>query len=89
MRLHKISIKFSKGSKLSPQFIGLFEIIERLRSVAYRLVLPSSLSRMHDVFDVSVLCHYVLKPSHVVDLINLQISDEGALLAEPVHILDR
>jgi hypothetical protein len=51
---HKSSIKFGKGAKLSPRFVGPFEIVERKRPVAYRLALPDSLRRMHDVFHVSV-----------------------------------
>ena len=38
---------------------------------------------MHDVFHVSIS-----DPTHVIDLSSLQVSDEGALMAEPVHILD-
>ena len=56
--------------------------------MAYRLALPDSLRRMHDVFHVSVLRHYVSDPTHVIDMSSLQVSDEGALTAEPVRILD-
>ena len=43
-----------KGAKLSPRFVGPFDIAERKRPVAYRLVLPDSLRHMHDVFHVPV-----------------------------------
>jgi hypothetical protein len=36
-----------------------------------------------------LLRHYVNNPTHVIDLISLQGSDEGALTAEPIHIMDR
>jgi hypothetical protein len=68
--------------------VGPFEIVERKGPVAYRLALPDSLRRMHDVFHVSVLRHYISDPTHVIDLSSLQVSDEGALMAEPVRILD-
>jgi hypothetical protein len=58
------------------------------RPVAYRLALPDSLRCMHDVFHVSVLRHYISDPTHVIGMSSLQVSDEGALTAEPVHILD-
>ena len=68
---------------MSQQFVGSLEIIERLGPVAYHLIFPSSLGWMHDVLYVSMLHHYMLYPSHIVDLSNLHISDEGALVAKP------
>ena len=82
VRPQKSSIKFGKGAKLSPRFVGPFVILEKLGPVAYRLALPSSLSRMHNVFHVSILRHYISDPSHVINLSNLQISDDGVLMAE-------
>lgn len=88
VRPKKSSIIFGKGSKLSPQFVGTFEILEKIGPVAYRLTLPPVLRRMHDVFHVSVLRKYVPNPSHILDWHHLQVTDEGALKAEPVCILD-
>jgi hypothetical protein len=68
--------------------VGPFEIVERKGLVAYRLALPTSLRRMHDVFHVSFLRHYISDPTHVIDMSSLQVSDEGVLTAELVHILD-
>jgi hypothetical protein len=68
---HKGSIKFGKGAKLSPRFVGPFNIVERKGLVAYRLALPDSLRRMHDVFHVSILRHYISDPTHVIDLSSL------------------
>jgi hypothetical protein len=84
---HKISIKFRKGDKLSPRFMGPFEIFKRKGPVGYRLALPDSLRRMHNVFHVSVLRHYISDPTHVVDISSLQVSDEGAFTTESVRIL--
>ena len=88
MKPHKSSIKFGKGDKLSPRFVGPFEFVERKGTMAYRLALPDSLRCMHDVFHVFVLRHYIHDPTHVIDMSFLQVSDEGALTTEPVHILD-
>jgi hypothetical protein len=85
---HKSSIKFGKGAKLSPRFVGPFEVVEKKGPMAYRLALPDSLRRMHDVFHVSVLRHYISDLSHVIDMSSLQVSDEGALIVEPIRILD-
>ena len=62
----KNSIKLEKGAKLSPKFVGPFEIVERKGPVAYRLALPDSWRRMHDVFHVSVLRHYISDPTPVI-----------------------
>ena len=88
MRPQKSSIKFGKGAKLSLWFVGSFEITEILGPIPYCIALPSSLRWMHDAFHVSVLHQYMSDPSHAVDLRNLYISDEGTLVAEPIHILD-
>ena len=68
---HKISIKFGKGAKISPRFVGPFEVVENKRHVAYRLALHDSLRNMHDVFHVSVLRHYISDLSHVIDISSL------------------
>ena len=51
-------VRFGKQGKLSPRYIGPFEILERVGTVAYRLALPSSLSGVHEVFHVSMLRKY-------------------------------
>ncbi|KAL0534796.1 hypothetical protein IC582_029090 [Cucumis melo] len=48
-------LRFERRGKLSPRFVGPFEILERIGPVAYRLALPPSLSTVHDVFHVSML----------------------------------
>ena len=48
-------LKFGRKGKLSPSFIGLYEITKRVGPVAYQLALPSELEKIHDVFHVSML----------------------------------
>nr|GEY16254.1 putative reverse transcriptase domain-containing protein [Tanacetum cinerariifolium] len=45
-------IRFGKRRKLSPRFIRPFKVIERIRSVAYKLELPDKLRGIHDTFHV-------------------------------------
>ncbi|WMV14703.1 hypothetical protein MTR67_008088 [Solanum verrucosum] len=61
--IHKVSpmkgvIRFSKKGKLSPRYIGPFEVLECVGLVAYRLALPPNLSGVHLVFHVSMLKRY-------------------------------
>ena len=60
-------VSFGKRGKLSPRFIGPFEILERIGIVEYRLALPPSMSDVHEVFHVSMLQKYTPDPTHVVD----------------------
>ena len=48
-------VRFGKHGKLSPRFIGPFEILERIGTVAYQLALLTSMSGVHEVFHVSML----------------------------------
>ena len=59
--------RFGRGRKISLRFIGLFDIIERIGKVAYRLALPPQISSVHDVFHVSVLRKYGPDLSHVLE----------------------
>jgi hypothetical protein len=85
---HKSSIKFGKGDKISPRFVGHFEVVERKGPVAYRLTFPNSLSHMHDVFHVFVLQQYISDLSDVFEMISLQVLDEDSPMVEPIYILD-
>ena len=59
--------RFDKRGKLSPRFIGHFEILERIGTVAYRLALSPSMTGVHEVFHVSILRKDTPDPAHVVD----------------------
>ena len=59
-------MRFGKKGKLSPRFIGPYEVIEKVGPVAYRLALPPELEKIHNVFHVSMLRRYKSDPSHVV-----------------------
>ena len=43
-------MRFSKKGKLASWYIGQFKIRPRVGEVAYRLVLPPELSRIHQCF---------------------------------------
>ena len=70
-------VRFGKRGKLSPRFTGPFEILERVGTVAYRLALPPSLSRVQEVFHVSMLWKYIPDPAHVVDWGEIAVYTDG------------
>ncbi|KAL0556899.1 hypothetical protein IC582_005416 [Cucumis melo] len=82
-------LRFERRGKLSPRFVGPFEILERIGPVAYRLALPPSLSTVHNVFHVSMLRKYVPDPSHVVDYEPLEIDENLSYVEQPVEVLAR
>ena len=63
----RVVVRFGKRGKLALRYIGPFEILERVGTVAYRLALPPSLSGVHEVFQVSMLWKHSPDPDHVVD----------------------
>ena len=87
IRPNKSTIRFGKGTKLSPRFIGPFRVQEKIGTVAYRLVLPPHLHKTHNVFHVFVLRHCVVNESHKLNWKELQVSDVGTLTVEPVSTL--
>ena len=56
-----------KVKKLSPQFIGPFQILKQIEPVAYQVALPPHLSNLHDVFHVSQLRKYHPDPTHFLE----------------------
>ena len=81
-------VRFGKRGKLSPRFIGPFEILERVSTVAYRLALPPSMSGVHEVFHVSMLWRYTPDPTHVVDWGEIEVDTNGTFKVGPVGIMD-
>ena len=78
-----------KSRKLTPRFIGPFEILKRVGPVAYQVALPPSLSNLHSVFHISQLRKYVHDPSHVIELDNVQVKENLTYETQPLRIDDR
>ena len=81
-------VRFGKRGKLSPRFIRPFEVLERIGTIAYRLVLLPSMSGVHEVFHVSMLRKYTPDPAHVVDWGQIEIDADGTFEEGPVCIID-
>ena len=87
--LWKKILLFGRKGKLSPRFIGLYEILERVGPVAYRLALPLELAKLHDVFHVSMLQTYRYDTSHILLVQDIQVQEDFTFDEESKAILDR
>ena len=82
-------MRFGKQGKLSPRFIGPFEILKRVGKVAYELALPPNLQHIHNVFHVSVLRKYNPDTSHVIEYEKVEIQPNLSYVKQPIEIIDR
>ncbi|RVW86081.1 Transposon Ty3-G Gag-Pol polyprotein [Vitis vinifera] len=84
----KSIMRFGRKWKLSPRFVGPFEVLERVGTLAYKVALPPSLSKIHSVFHVLTLRKYIYDPSHVMELEPIQISEDLTYEEVTVQIVD-
>nr|GEX86759.1 putative reverse transcriptase domain-containing protein [Tanacetum cinerariifolium] len=82
-------IHFGKRGKLNPHYIGLFKIIAKVRTFAYRLELPEKLSRVHSTFHISKFKKCLADEPLVIPLDEIQVDDKVHFIKEPVEIMDR
>ena len=80
--------RFSKREKLAPRYVGPFEILERVGTVAFQLELPPSLSDVYEVFHISMLWKYTPDPTHVVDWGEITVNTDGTFKEGPVRIMN-
>lgn len=60
------SLRIGSCAKLTPHYYGPFEILQRIRLVAYRISVPPTM-KFHDVFHVSLVKICVKVCNHVID----------------------
>ncbi|KAK8586308.1 hypothetical protein V6N13_082119 [Hibiscus sabdariffa] len=82
-------LRFGKKGKLSPRYIGPFEVLDKVGPVAYRLALPSEFDKIHNVFLVSMLRRYRSDPSHALEPEEVELNPDLSYEEEPVMVLDR
>ena len=82
-------IRFGKKGKLSPRYIGPFEILECIGHVAYRLNLPQELSSIHNVFHISNLKKCLAEDSVIIPMEELQFNKQINFTKTPVEIMNR
>nr|KYP39704.1 Retrotransposable element Tf2 [Cajanus cajan] len=64
-----------KSNKLTPRFIGPYQILRKIGPITYQISLPPFLSNLHNVFYVSQLRKYIYDPSHVIMFDIVQLKD--------------
>ena len=82
-------LRFGQKGKLSPRFIGPYEILKRVGPMAYQLALPPELAKLHNVFHVSMLRRYRSDESHILPVQEIQVQEDLSYDEEPKAILAR
>ena len=82
-------MRFGKKGKLSPKYIGPYEILERIGEAAYRLALPPELLKVHDIFHVSQLRMNRSDPPPVIHVESVSVALNLTFEERPIRILDR
>ncbi|XP_038996342.1 uncharacterized protein LOC120120915 [Hibiscus syriacus] len=86
---HDLIRETEEKGKLTPDFIGPYEILEKTGLVAYQLALSSELENIYKVFHVSMLKRYYFNPSQVIPLKQIDVSPNMAYEEESIRILVR
>jgi hypothetical protein len=81
--------RFGVKGNLAPCYIGPFPILEKCGPVAYKLELPASLARVHDIFHMSQLKKCLKAPVDVV-LPKVTLLEADLTYPEhPIKVLDQ
>ncbi|KAI0502639.1 hypothetical protein KFK09_017595 [Dendrobium nobile] len=79
--------RFGRVSKLSPRYVGPFEILERIGKFAYRLLLSDQRSDVHNVFHVSSLRKWISDSEKKLSADEVEIQENLQYKEEPEKIL--
>lgn len=85
----KCMMRFGRKGKISPKFIGLFEILRKVGEVAYELALPLQLLVVYHLFHVSMLYRYSPDELHVISYDSIELGSGLSYEKELATILDR
>jgi hypothetical protein len=80
---------FGMKGKLTPRYIGPYEIIEECGPVVYRLRLPSQLTTIHNVFHVSQLKKCVRVPMEIIEQQEIFVEPDPSYDEHPVKVFDQ
>jgi len=77
-----------RSRKLSPKFLGPYQISRRIGLVAYKIALPPQLTNLHPVFHVSKLRKYAFDLPHVLEAKDTQIREDLTMEVPLVALKD-
>ena len=80
--------RFGVKGKLAPRYIGPYQIQARRGEVAYQLILPDSLSSMHDVFHVSQLKKCLRVSEEKLPTEDLEVQEDLTYIKKLTQILE-
>ena len=80
--------RFGKKGKLVLRYTGPFEVIKVVGKAVYQLRLHAQLSRVYDMFHVSMLRKCQSNATAIVDLEDIEIQDGATYEEQPMRILD-
>ena len=81
-------MRFGKKGKLSPRYVGPYNILKRIGKVTYELEFPAELAAVHPVFHISLLKECMGDPASIVPLESVAVKDSLSYEDVPVEILE-
>ena len=75
---------FGKKWKLSPRYVGPYEILQWFYKVAYKLKLPSELASVHPLVHVSMLKKCIGDPESILPIEGIGVKDNLSYEEVPV-----
>ncbi|KAF3662084.1 hypothetical protein FXO37_12602 [Capsicum annuum] len=84
---HERYAEIWEEGKLSPSYIGPFDILRTIGDVAYKLDVPPALSAVYPAFLVSMPHRYILNESHVIFWNSVQLDEMLCFIEEPIFVL--
>ena len=81
-------VRFGKKGKISPHYVGPYEIWQRFWKVEYELKLPSEVSSVHSVFNVSMLKKGIGDPESILPIKGRGVEENLSYKEVPIEILD-
>ncbi|XP_015068727.1 uncharacterized protein LOC107013295 [Solanum pennellii] len=82
-------MRFVRKEKLSPRYVGPYEILQRIGKVDYELKLPNELASVHPVFHVCMLKKCIGDPVSILPIDGLGVDENLSYEDVSIDILDR